>query len=267
MNAMLKWIGGATAATMMVFGGATLAGSMMETPSPASIADEPVAAMGDDLGRAIPVDEAKFAPGTGDGATLEAAPLDGETTEAELDSALADAAEAMDAARADGDARLQQASASSEEFTVKSILPIDGPIKYGEWHWNTDRAPAKGRIVMTVDLDARVISVFKGGHEIGAAAVLLGTDKHPTPLGTFPILYKMRHNVSEKYNNAPMPYSMFLTKTGIALHGSDVENGYASHGCVGMPDDFAAKVFAVAKKGDKVIITRGETMGLGDQII
>ena len=64
-----------------------------------------------------------------------------------------------------------------------------------------------------------------------------------------------------------MPYSMFLTSDGIALHGSQVENGFASHGCIGMPDDFAAKVFAVAKKGDKVIITRGETLGMGQQIL
>src|SRR5690606_11153607 len=75
-------------------------------------------------------------------------------------------------------------------FVIKSILPIDGPIKYGEWHWDEARAPAEGELVMTVDLDARVISVFRDGHEIGAAAVLLGTDQHPTPLGVFPILQK-----------------------------------------------------------------------------
>ncbi len=173
----------------------------------------------------------------------------------------------MQAGQADGEARLQQASSNDEDFVVKSILPIDGPIKYGEYHWDASRAPANGKLVMTVDLQARVISVFKGGHEIGASAVLLGTDKHPTPLGTFPIRYKMRHNVSEKYNNAPMPYSMFLTSDGVALHGSDVENGYASHGCVGMPDEFAAKVFALAKKGDKVIITDGETLEMGEQIL
>ena len=230
MNTMLKWIGGATAATVLVFGGATLASTIMadeaaaETEESASLED------------AIPVDPAKM------DATVPSE------------------------AHGEPEATIQQASAD-EEFTVKRILPIDGPIKYGEWHWNTDDVPADGAIVMTVDLQARVISVFKGGYEIGAAAVLLGTDEHPTPLGTFPITRKQRHNVSEKYDNAPMPYSMFLTSDGIALHGSDVENGYASHGCIGMPDEFAAKVFAVATKGDKVIITDGETMGMGDQII
>ena len=152
-------------------------------------------------------------------------------------------------------------------FTVKRILPIDGPIKYGEWHWDDKDVP-DGPIVMTVDLDARVLSVFKGGYEIGAAAVLVGTDEYPTPLGTFPIMAKQRHNVSEKYDNAPMPWSMFLTRDGVAIHGgSQVENGYASHGCISGPDQFIEKIFAIAKPGDKVIVTRGATLGMGDKIV
>lgn len=150
-------------------------------------------------------------------------------------------------------------------FVIKRILPIEGAIKYGDWHWD-EAGVAPGPIVMTVDLEARVISVFRGGYEIGAAAVLLGTQDHPTPLGSFPILSKERHNVSEKYNNAPMPFTLRLTADGVSIHGSEVENGYASHGCIGVPNDFAAKVFAVASKGDRVIITRGQQAGLGSSL-
>lgn len=151
-------------------------------------------------------------------------------------------------------------------FTIKRTLPIEGPIKYGEWHWDDDGVPA-GPVVITVDLQARTISVFRNGYEIGAAAVMLGTDDHPTPTGTFPILSKERHNVSEKYGNAPMPWTLRLTWDGIAIHGgADVENGYASHGCVGIPNDLAAKLFEVAQKGDKVIITDGQRIGVGDPI-
>ena len=156
--------------------------------------------------------------------------------------------------------------AKESPFVIKRVLPIDGPIKYGEWYWDDEGVPA-GPLVMTVDLDARVLSVFRNGYEIGATAVLLGTDEHPTPLGTFPILTKEKDNVSEKYNNAPMPWTLRLTWDGIAIHGSPVANGYASHGCIGTPDDFAEKLFAIAKKGDKVIITRGKMIGLGDKII
>lgn len=152
-------------------------------------------------------------------------------------------------------------------YTVRRILPIDGPIKYGEWHWDDTGVPP-GPLLVTVDLKARVMSVFQGGYEIGAAAVMLGTDDHPTPVGHFPILYKDRHNVSEKYGNAPMPWSLFLTGDGVAIHGGHlVENGYASHGCVGVPDPIAERLFAIAKKGDMVVITDGRQMGLGDSII
>jgi len=43
--------------------------------------------------------------------------------------------------------------------------------------------------------------------------------------------------------------------------------GYASHGCVGMPDAFAAKLFDTTKIGDKVYITRGKQVGMGDSLI
>lgn len=150
-------------------------------------------------------------------------------------------------------------------FVIKRILRIDGPIKYGEWHWDDEGVP-DGPLVMTVDLEARVLSVFRNGYEIGATAVLLGTQDHPTPLGSFPILQKKRDNISSIYG-APMPYTLRLTWDGISIHGSPVQNGYASHGCIGTPNDFAAKLFAVASKGDTVIITRGKMIGMGDSII
>lgn len=159
------------------------------------------------------------------------------------------------------------ATASKNPFVIKSILPIEGSIRYGDWFWDESAAPKAGKLVITVDLEARVISAFRDGHEIGTAVALLGTQSHPTPLGSFPILTKEKDNVSEKYNNAPMPHTLRLTWDGIAIHGSPVLNGYASHGCVGVPDEFAAKLFAAARRGDKVIITRGKMVGVGDKVL
>ena len=154
-----------------------------------------------------------------------------------------------------------------EPFVVKSILPIEGTIRYGDWFWDESNAPATGTLVITIDLEARVLSVFRDGHEIGTTVALLGTPSHPTPVGTFPVLDKNRDYFSRKYNNAPMPFSLWLTRTGIAIHGSPVTNGYASHGCVGVPDPFAEKLFAATKRGDKVIITKGRMIGVGDKVI
>lgn len=152
-------------------------------------------------------------------------------------------------------------------FVIKHVLPIEGPIRYGQWFWDDTGVPP-GPLVITIDLDARVLSVFRDGYEIGATAVLLGTDDHPTPLGTFPILSKERHNKSEKYGNAPMPWTLRLTGDGVAIHGGHaVELGWASHGCIGAPNPFMTKLFATANVGDKAIITRGKRAGVGDALI
>lgn len=252
---MIKWIGGATGALALVFGTATLAGNWMDSsaaaPAPSLAAAIPLDEPWSDL--TIPVD----ANAIGANAVIDAALADDNGP---------DNAPGLRPAVATGSDTATLQRVRDERFVIKRILPITGPIKYGEWHWDDEGVPP-GPIVMTVDLEARVISVFRGGYEIGAAAVLLGSQDHPTPLGTFPILTKEKDNVSEKYNNAPMPYTLRLTWSGVAIHGSEVENGYASHGCVGTPTPFAAKLFAVAKKGDKVIITRGQNIGMGDAIL
>ena len=152
------------------------------------------------------------------------------------------------------------------EFVVKRILPIDGAIKYGEWHWDEQGAPAAGTTVVTVDLKANVLSVFRDGYEIGATAILTGYGDTPTPLGVFPITEKDRDHVSSLYE-APMPYMLRLTNDGVSIHATKVENGYVTHGCIGVPEAFAAKLFAAARLGDRVIVTDGAKMGMGDAII
>jgi hypothetical protein len=152
-----------------------------------------------------------------------------------------------------------------ERFVIKRILPISGPIRYGDWHWDEAGVP-DGPLVITVDLEARVLSVFRGGYEIAATAVLLGTQDKPTPTGVFPISEKDRDHVSNLYD-APMPFMQRLTNDGVTIHATKVENGYASHGCIGVPEPFARKLFQITKLGDRVFITRGKQVGLGDSLV
>jgi len=156
---------------------------------------------------------------------------------------------------------------ANPEFVVRRILDIPGPLKMGAYHWDESGAPAEGAIVITVDLEAQVLSIFRGGYEIGAAAILYGRDDKPTPLGAFPITQKDAKHVSNLYG-APMPWMMRMTNDGISIHGSDsVAPGYATHGCVAVPVAFARKLFAAARLGDLVIVTRGKTLETGEAIV
>ena len=151
-------------------------------------------------------------------------------------------------------------------YVIRSVLPIAGAMKIGESHWDERAAPAKGTLVITVDLAAQVLSVFRDGHEIGAAAILYGADAKPTPLGIYPITQKDADHRSNIYGGAPMPYMLRLTNDGIAIHASEVEDGSMTHGCIGVPKDFARRLFAVAKLGDRVIVTRGERLDVGKPV-
>lgn len=234
--ASLAWIGGATLAVVAVLGTLVFAGRSLEAQD---LMDQWLAT------EDVLVDDA---------ATAELAQGEGQSVGETVDFVSEPVVQDVPAFDPD------------DPFVIKRVLPIDGPIRYGEWHWDDDGVP-DGPLRITVDLQARVISVFRNGYEIGAAATLLGTPEHPTPVGTFPILTKERHNISEKYNNAPMPWTLRLTWDGVAIHGgSTIERGYASHGCVGVPDEFASRLYDIASTGDVVIITDGQMTGVGGSL-
>ena len=127
-------------------------------------------------------------------------------------------------------------------------------MSYGEYRWDDKGVPA-GPAWVRVDLERQLISVFRSGHEIGTAVILYGADGLPTPTGKFPILAKLKDHRSSTYD-APMPYTLRLTADGVSIHGSDVRWGFATHGCVGVPTAFAAKLFGALRTGDEVLIVR-----------
>ncbi|MFD1952277.1 L,D-transpeptidase family protein [Sphingomonas arantia] len=149
-------------------------------------------------------------------------------------------------------------------MVIKRVLDVPRPFTHGDYVWDEAGVPA-GPMIVTVDLVAQTLSVFRGGYEIGTAVVMYGADERPTPTGIFPITQKDADHVSNLYD-APMPYMLRLTNDGVAIHGSDVEWGTVTHGCIGVPTAFAAKLFKVMKLGDRVIITRGEMLGQGQAI-
>lgn len=150
-------------------------------------------------------------------------------------------------------------------FIVKRVLQIDEPFVHGYYKWDDEGVPA-GEIIITVDLKAESLSVFRGGYEIGATVIKFGDAIKPTPTGVFPITQKSKDHISNIYH-VPMPYMLRLTNDGIAIHAADVKWGYGTRGCIGVPNEFARLLFEQVKLGDRVIVTDGKTLDLGDAIV
>jgi lipoprotein-anchoring transpeptidase ErfK/SrfK len=140
---------------------------------------------------------------------------------------------------------------------VATVLNVRGPMHYGDYRWDDAGVPA-GPTWVRVDLKSQILSVFRSGHEIGTAVILYGADGNPTPTGKFPVLAKLKDHRSATYD-APMPYTLRLTGDGVSIHGSNVRWGFATHGCVGVPAGFAAKLFDAVSVGSQVLIVDGDS--------
>ncbi|TCJ32173.1 L,D-transpeptidase family protein [Parafrankia sp. BMG5.11] len=139
---------------------------------------------------------------------------------------------------------------------ARSILNIESRLRYGEHVWSDNGVPL-GKVHVRVDLKKQIISVFRSGHEIGSAVITYGAKGKDTPSGTFPVLAKMEEHRSSIYD-ADMPYTLRLTDDGISLHGSDVRWGAATHGCIGLPNEFARRLFREVEVGQAVEIVAHE---------
>lgn len=144
-------------------------------------------------------------------------------------------------------------------FAVDHYIELDRPLDFGEHFWDESFARAsgaRGSAQIVVDLQAEQLYVYRAGIEIARTRITRGWEEYDTPTGIFPILEKDVDHYSSTYNNAPMPYNLRLTWKGVAIHGAEVDSLSATHGCIGVPLEFARKLFANGRKGDKVLVTR-----------
>jgi lipoprotein-anchoring transpeptidase ErfK/SrfK len=144
-------------------------------------------------------------------------------------------------------------------FTVDHYVELDRPLDFGEHFWDESFARANGAhgsAQIVVDLEAEQLYVYRSGIEIARTKITRGWEEYDTPTGIFPILEKDADHYSSSYDNAPMPYNLRLTWKGVAIHGAEVDSLSATHGCIGVPLEFARKLFANVRKGDKVLVTR-----------
>jgi lipoprotein-anchoring transpeptidase ErfK/SrfK len=150
--------------------------------------------------------------------------------------------------------------AAVRALVITQEIAVTRWLEPGEYVWDEDAAAqAQGPATVVVNLRSRTLSAYRGGKEIGRSSILYGYGEHPTPLGTFKVLQRKKDHISSIYN-APMPHMLRLTSDGVALHGSQrLTDDGATHGCVGLPLEFAALLFDHVKVGDQVVIWSGKT--------
>src|SRR5712672_461534 len=109
-------------------------------------------------------------------------------------------------------------------------------------------------IMAVVSLHNQRITVYDANGWIVRAPVSSGQKGRETPAGIFSVIQKEAEHYSNLYDDAYMPHMQRITWSGIALHGGALPGYAASHGCVRMPYDFAARLFDATRLGLRVIV-------------
>jgi hypothetical protein len=109
---------------------------------------------------------------------------------------------------------------------------------------------AHAKVAITVDKDAQRMTVAVDGVERYHWPVSSGLPSYETPNGSFRAFRMEEDHYSKEFDDAPMPHSIFFTKIGHAIHGTDFENRLgspASHGCVRLSKANASTLYALVK--------------------
>jgi hypothetical protein len=129
------------------------------------------------------------------------------------------------------------------------LVALTGLTLFATGLFASDAAQAK--IAITVDKDAQMMTVAVDGVERYHWPVSTGNPSHETPNGTFRTFRMEADHFSKEFDDAPMPHSIFFTKVGHAIHGTESESRLGtpvSHGCVRLSRENATTLYAMVEK-------------------
>ena len=122
-------------------------------------------------------------------------------------------------------------------------------------------------LMIEIDKTAQRMTVTVDGHEVYQWKVATGGIDYDTPNGVFkPFRMDIDHH-SDEWDNAPMPYAIFFTQTGNAIHGTYEQRslGHAvSHGCVRLSLGNAASLWGLVKRqkmANTTVVITGDIPG------
>ncbi|MCC5969669.1 MAG: L,D-transpeptidase [Pararhodobacter sp.] len=106
------------------------------------------------------------------------------------------------------------------------------------------------RIVARVSISTQTMHVYRDGQLLYEWPVSTARAGRITPTGNWTAQWLSRNHRSSRYNNAPMPYSIFYSGH-YAIHGTDQISRLgrpASAGCVRLHPDNARVLFAMTQE-------------------
>jgi hypothetical protein len=110
---------------------------------------------------------------------------------------------------------------------------------------------AQANVSITVDKNAQQMTVAVDGVERYHWPVSTGIPSYETPNGSFRTFRMEEDHFSKEFDDAPMPHSIFFTKIGHAIHGTDSVSRLgspASHGCVRLSRAHAATLYDLVQR-------------------
>jgi hypothetical protein len=116
--------------------------------------------------------------------------------------------------------------------------------------WAAGPGAAQADVLINVDKTTQRMEVTVDGQPRYSWPVSTGVASYDTPSGSYRPFRMERTHFSKEWDDAPMPFAMFFTTQGHAIHGTNhVRNlgRAASHGCVRLSVRNAATLFNLVK--------------------
>jgi hypothetical protein len=124
-------------------------------------------------------------------------------------------------------------------------------------------APIQAKVLVTVNKSTQRMTVSVDGERLYSWAVSTGRTGRDTPSGEYRAFRLEKDHYSREWDDAPMPHSIFFTRTGHAIHGSHETakiGAPASAGCVRLAPENAETLFALVEE-QGVLNTTVEVIG------
>ena len=123
--------------------------------------------------------------------------------------------------------------------------------------------PAAAGLVIRIDKSVQQMTVEADGEVLHVRPVSTGIAKYDTPNGAFQPFRMEKHHFSREWDDAPMPFSVFFTTKGHAIHGTYHRSlgKPASHGCVRLSVQNAGALWALVRRykmANTAVVLTGE---------